>query len=91
MRIKLKQDWGSAKAGDVVDAALRADGNAAYFFDSESTGWYLLGDQFEFIGDAIPYRPPSSMFTTKTTETPIVPQVTLRDLIGQDISEIKLK
>lgn len=48
MNIKLKNMYGTNNMGDVVDAAVAKNGNA-YFFDANSTAWYLMPHDFDLV------------------------------------------
>lgn len=49
MKIKLNISFGTANAGDIVDAAVSPGGASAFFYDSQSYSWSISSANFEIV------------------------------------------
>lgn len=77
MKIKLKIDMGNARTGEIYDAVSCEDKSHAVFFDKLNSYWSVYSEQFEIVEEE------------KEGKRPFC--ISVRDLLGQDISEIKFK
>jgi hypothetical protein len=81
MKIKLKQDFGSIASGEIVDAAYNLPSDYMYFFDHQGVGYLAYPHHYEVVGS-------DTITTTKETSTF---QLTLKELLGQEVARIEFK
>ncbi len=89
MKIKLLQNIGANKAGDIVDAAVAKDRSGSWFYDELGHSNYVSASQF--IVEQEPAQPSVTTVaeTATTTQQPIA--ISLRELLGQDVKTLGFK